>query len=156
MKPKIIDINNIDTYVKIINEITHDAITKSFIFRGQSNAIWDVESCAYCRLKLNKKILAPSQIVTYHSQIKDRKRGGGGSHPILNEMNDLHILSEIQHFGGATMLIDFTRSAFVALDFASLDTTMDGKVLCLKVEDINRFYDVSEKDEKKQFIKLLT
>ncbi len=71
-------------------------------------------------------------------------------------MNNLHILFEIKNLGGATMLINFQGSSFVGLYFASLDTTMDGKVLCLKVEDINRFYDVSEKDEKKQFIKLLT
>ena len=48
------------------------------------------------------------------------------------ELKDLELLTELQHFGAATCLLDFTENAFVALYMACKDLdTVDGKVYVL-------------------------
>ena len=43
---------------------------------------------------------------------------GTRSEEMGRQLSDLEILAELQHFGAATCLIDFSRSALVALWFA--------------------------------------
>lgn len=50
------------------------------------------------------------------------------------EMNDLDILADIQHNGGATCLVDFSKNVLTALWFAcNADTDADGFVYCYDV-----------------------
>lgn len=50
------------------------------------------------------------------------------------EMSDLDILADIQHNGGATCLVDFSKNVLTALWFAcNADTDADGFVYCYDV-----------------------
>ena len=57
------------------------------------------------------------------------------------ELNDLELLAELQHYGAATCLIDFTKNPLVALWFAcqppstNTEQVEDGKVVALDVKD---------------------
>ena len=60
-----------------------------------------------------------------------------------NQALDFEILTEIQHYGGKTNLIDFTTDYFIALFFAC-DGHHDepGRVILQKIEDIENMIDL--------------
>ena len=60
-------------------------------------------------LKVNKDLIKEAR-----RQGHDQKNG--------QQLSDLELLAELQHFRAATCLIDFTRSALVALWFAVSQT----------------------------------
>ncbi len=62
------------------------------------------------------------------------------------------MLAELQHHGAATSLIDFTKSALIALWFACQDKKTNGKVFCLDIGSFGGFLEVSEKEEKEKLL----
>ena len=59
-------------------------------------------------------------------------RSAGVTWQMLEEQRDFEILTDIQHYGGETNLIDFTRGYLIALFFAcdgSFDE--DGRIITL-------------------------
>jgi len=111
----------------------------SFIFRGQANSEWKLTSGAYRRIEHGKiNASYPSPIVTnadvleymYEKLNEVRKRIPIDSY--MNKLNEIDLLVEMQHFGGATNLIDFSRNSLVALYFAVVDNANEkGKVFCI-------------------------
>ena len=110
--------NNITA--KTINEFIEWAAQFSdgqYLFRGVSTESYKIEASAYRRLpeidrndpkkflKINKDLIMKAKALGH-----DQKNG--------QQLSDLEILAELQHFGAATCLIDFSRSALVALWFA--------------------------------------
>ena len=62
------------------------------------------------------------------------------------QLSDLELLAELQHFGAATCLIDFTRSALVALWFACQQGSQreaNGKVCAVRHDDMVRLKTVN-------------
>ena len=62
------------------------------------------------------------------------------------QLSDLEILAELQHFGAATCLIDFSRSALVALWFACQHSSKgeaNGKVYAVRHDDMVRLKTVN-------------
>ncbi len=51
------------------------------------------------------------------------------------ELTDLDLLAKLQHFRAATGLLDFTRSALIALWFACETTAEDGKIFIINTND---------------------
>ena len=97
-------------------EWTQQLPAGEYLFRGVPNEKYEIQASAYRRPKeedrdfekffqINKSLIRDVRLLGY-----DERNG--------RELRDLEILAELQHFGAATCLIDFTYSAQVALWFA--------------------------------------
>ncbi len=105
--------------------ITRDLLDfPSYIFRGQSSAAWKLDS-SLDRLIRKKKIKHPDP-QKHLNAFKNASKGRRGKNPQILE-NDNEWWALAQHNGLATPLLDFTRSAFVALYFAFWDESFTGK-----------------------------
>ena len=125
---------------KTINEFIEWAAQFSdgqYLFRGVSTESYKIEASAYRRLseidrndpkkllKINKDLIMKAKALGH-----DEKNG--------QQLSDLEILAELQHFGAATCLIDFSRSALVALWFACQQGSRggaNGKVYAVRHDD---------------------
>ena len=107
-----------------------------YVFRGVPNAEYGIQASAYRRpkgdersfekfLQINRDLIMEARLRGY-----DEKDG--------RVLKELEILADLQHFGAATCLIDFTHNAQVALRFAceadrkNPQTTPDGKVFAVR------------------------
>jgi len=124
----------------------HTASGGTYAYRGQGNAKWRVESAAYRRLKKSDGNPPDwERFLSYHrEQILEPARMNGYGFKDGKELSDLELLAELQHYGAATCLIDFTRDFLVALWFAC-QTCKDeqsvkqaGKVLILNINGSQR------------------
>ena len=90
--------------------------SKNNLFRGVPNAEYRIQASAYRRpkegtrdvekfLQINRDLIAEARL-RGHGEREGRKLG------------DLEILAQLQHYGAATGLIDFTYNAQIALYFA--------------------------------------
>ena len=90
--------------------------SKNYLFRGVPNAEYRIQASAYRRpkegtrdsekfLQINRDLIAEARL-RGHGEREGRKLG------------DLEILAQLQHYGAATCLIDFTHNAQIALYFA--------------------------------------
>lgn len=132
------------TSSEIIEEIVANAkgMTRP-VFRGQSNAEWQLQSGAVYRLEeaiecdsVDNKNNVRRKVHRYHMdnliypmQIIDGRNE--------EEMSYFERLSVLQHHGAATGFIDFTESLLVALWFACESLSChDGKVFMLDIGNI--------------------
>ena len=112
-------------------------------FRGQADAEWGVTSGAYRRLEKEMKkspYAAQSLFVGYlHERINEahmRFSEHGGKQP-------LEVMAQLQHYGAATGLIDFTESALAALWFACKDEQgLPGKVFVVRLDDPKKIKEI--------------
>ena len=125
----------------------------TYAYRGQKNADWDVESSAYRRLKNMSESFAGEHLINYHEKlILEPARMNGYGVKNGRPLSDLELLAELQHFGAATCLIDFTRDFLFALWFACQiheneeDIKQDGKVFVLNINDAQIFSSLEQKD----------
>ena len=97
-------------------EWSKNFVPGQYVFRGVPNECYGIQASAYRRpkknyrdfdkfLKINKDLVDKAKLRGYH------ERDG-------RQLEDLEILAELQHYGAATCLIDFSYSAQVALWFA--------------------------------------
>ena len=127
---------------------------RMIIYRGLADADWDVESSAYRRIRKSEDFApeTPSRgaLLRYIShQLDDAGLLGFRNRP-NGILSDLELLAELQHFGAATCLIDFTSSAFIALYFACREETEKvGKVVAMPTDDIDRFSTINYEDLNK-------
>ena len=86
------------------------------LYRGLANADWEVESSAYRRIKESQGAsLPPIVFQNYIAQLLE----SAGLHGFRErQLSDLELMAELQHYGAATCLIDFTTNALIALWFA--------------------------------------
>ena len=121
-----------------------------FAFRGQEDGSWELESSAERRLKRSPSVSEKSideVFIRYHEELIlacrrnrfDRRRDG-------EQLPDLELLADLQHHRAATCLIDFTRSALVALWFACENTGKDGKVFVVNIDSGEQFLQISPTD----------
>ena len=121
------------------------------IYRGLASADWGVESSAYRRIRKSQdvsfEVVSRGTFLRYiYHQLDDaslfgfRERSG-------RTLSDLELLAELQHFGAATCLIDFTSSALTALYFSCREKpNATGKVVAMATDDIYRFSAIGYKD----------
>ena len=169
-----IEIANLTDYINQINTITDP--DKGYLYRGQRNEEWQVNSSAYRRLKdkaapseqesereYNRfSDLLPSHHRGYLLQILDEIQLKYPS--TYRDLHPLECMAHLQHNKVATGLIDFTFNPLVALWFACAkenDEDTNGKVIVLendsrrieeiktieKLErDLGAFFDVNRDD----------
>ncbi len=117
-------------------------LEKNYLYRGQENEAWQVNSSAYCRL--NKDYDGPPDVLRYlwQSHLKQIIDEIQLKYPsTYRDLRPLECMAHLQHNKVATGLIDFTFSPLVALWFACADENINGKVIVLendndKIEEI--------------------
>ena len=157
---KPIEIANLAGYINQINTILDSE--KGYLYRGQRNAEWQVNSSAYRRLRISAgpseqesereynrfSELLRSQHRDYLVQIVDEIQLKYPS--TYRDLQPLERMAHLQHNKVATGLIDFTFNPLVALWFACYkedDEDTNGKVIVLendseKIKAINTFEDL--------------
>ena len=145
------DIKTLNQFTKWIESL--DA--GKYVFRGVADEKYEIEATTYLRLKdkngnfINEMDNSPKNLLKINQEIINQARHQGH----YRELNDLELLAELQHFGAATCLIDFTKNPFVALWMACREESgknTNGKVYAVNIEDQNEFnivdYDLLTKD----------
>ena len=97
--------------LEIIGEIAKISAAGSYVYRGEPKRYEKVSSILYRKLEAAKML---------HLNIeKVQKEELEAAKGYTKETDEFKILTEIQHFGGKTNLIDFTTDYYIALFFAS-------------------------------------
>lgn len=119
-------------------------------FRGQADAEWELTTSAYRRLKqkMDEHLYAAHSIfVGYlHERINEVRM----RFPEHREKTPLEVMAQLQHYGAATGLIDFTENPLVALWFACNEQSkIDGKVFAVRLDDSEKIREIQNIDELK-------
>lgn len=140
-----------DLSLYIDEQFTH---YNNYIFRGQADADWELESTL--RRALNANYKKPSEKKTAAQQhLKQFKENIRGRTSIdLHSATDDEIWAIGQHFGLNTPLLDWTRSPFVGLFFSLQGYSKSGKrvLWALFEEDIDRINETKKKDKSQVYI----
>lgn len=129
-------ITNLADYIAEINKIAVPNNENRYIYRGQKNERWHIQSGALRRLQ--KEPLRHSELLRYLfkgyiHQIIDEVQLRYSS--VYNDLTALECMAHLQHNRVATGLIDFTYNPLVALWFAcETDEVTDGKVFVVNVQ----------------------
>ena len=95
---------------------------ESFVYRGMPKACWGVESSASRRIRHPQKTLPPLPVLqSYIERLLQNARERRFQEYDGKDLTNLQLLAELQHYGAATCLIDFTSNALIALWFACRD-----------------------------------
>ena len=124
--------------VSTLNEFLEWAVQFNdgqYLFRGVKNETYEIEAAA-CRRLLTPFRRNPNRLLRINKRLIEDARGRGHDQKDGRTLSDLELLAELQHFGAATCLIDFTRSALVALWFAcekgtEEENNVNGKVFAV-------------------------
>lgn len=103
------EITNLAAFIGWIEELEPG----QYLFRGVSNETYEIVPSAYLRLPQAKR--NPATLLRINVEYLRDARLRGHNVKEGQQLADLELLAELQHFGAATCLIDFTRSAQVAL-----------------------------------------
>ena len=125
----------LDAVLAIISLLAMESAKKNFIFRGEPEHYPKVSSSLY---RQYQNIDAEQfDIETMQGEIIEEARR------YTNDSNDFEILTQLQHFGGKTNLIDFTTDYLTALFFACDGSpSKDGRVVMLEKATSGKNYDV--------------
>ena len=95
-------------------------------------------------------IVSKGSLFSYHYNLLDDARHKGFGIHDVRPLSDLELLADLQHFGAATCLLDFTENPLVALYFACAnEKKKDGKLFILPNINLNA---VSENDSIEKII----
>lgn len=89
-----------------------------YLFRGLSNEKYQIEASAWRRLPSTYNRSSLDEFLEINRVLIKEARLQGHDYKNGRKLTDLEVLSELQHLGAATCLIDFTYSAQIALWFA--------------------------------------
>ena len=113
---------------QFLENLLAKAASDEYFFRGEPAHYEHVSSGLYRRLD-GADVSFVDRIVEIEQGIVEALK----FYASLSERSDDAVLSELQHYGGKTNLIDFSRDCMVALFFAcDLPSTEDGRIICLK------------------------
>lgn len=110
-----------------------------YLFRGVSKSCYikegEIEASAYRRLPQDVS-KSPDRLLKINQELIENARLQGHAQRNGQDLSDLDVLAELQHFGAATCLIDLTSNALVALWFACQQSAEgnqeNGKVVVLR------------------------
>ena len=117
-----------------------------YLFRGVSRDSYKIEASACHRLS-DEEMNNPISLFRINRDLIDKARLLGHYQQYGQRLPDLDLLAELQHFGAATCLIDFSRNAQIALWFAcqqsSTKNQQNGKVFAVRSDNTPRFIPVT-------------
>ena len=105
-------ISSLSEFIEWVNQLG----SGSYLFRGVPNAEYKIQASIYRRLK--EEVRNSERFLQINKDLITEARLRGHGERDGRELRDLEILAQLQHFGAATCLIDFTHNAQVALYFA--------------------------------------
>lgn len=108
-----------------------------WIFRGQRCSTWKLETSLE---RTHKRISPATSITQCEKTVLERFKRGAHlvTQHLPNPKNTLEWLSLIQHYGGPTRLLDFTKSLYIAAFFALETADSDAAIWCLNAPRIRR------------------
>ena len=92
-----------------------------WMWRGQSDVSWRIDSSGYRRLKSSTNYQSgdsEKDLIRYESNLLQQATHRGYRYSEGRVLTDFELLARLQHHGAATRLVDFTRNALVGLWFA--------------------------------------
>ncbi|MEW8254819.1 MAG: FRG domain-containing protein [Candidatus Thiodiazotropha taylori] len=98
-----------------------------YMWRGQSDINWPVHSSAYRRLSQEKMQVTENDIIHYEKSLLEQATHRGYRLYEGRLLSDMELLARLQHHGAATRLVDFTRSALIALWYTCFSTANKNK-----------------------------
>jgi hypothetical protein len=116
-------------------------------WRGQADIEWPLDSGAARRLGLRERggVDYEAEVADYEQDLLHRTRMQGWGVHGGRELGDLELLARLQHHGAATRLMDFSRSVYVALWFASCEQPdQTGLLIGLDLVDAWRLQDPAD------------
>lgn len=123
------------------------------LYRGLADAEWEVSASLSRRLKQKKQHVSEVRLASATKTLLDEARGEGHDRIRGEKASNLELLAELQHYGAATCLIDFTKNPLIALWFACQPASengkklqLEGKVVAIHAGDVRRFFEVSDED----------
>ena len=149
-------IKTIAEYLEATSAIKNQWPNSALAFRGQENENWPLASSAERRLRASStgQDKLPNQLfVEYHENLLGRCKLKNYDKRENNQLDELDLLADLQHYGAATCLLDFTRNALVALWFACQKSDADGKVFVVNTADEKTFLEIASGDIKDKSIK---
>lgn len=146
-------INSIEEFISWTKQLEGEAL----VYRGLSDATWEVSASAYRRIEKSSQGTPPPPVFqNYIQQLLDNASLRGFRERQGKNHSDLELLAELQHHGAATCLIDFTTNALNALWFACRENPeKTGKVVAMPTDKIELFSIVSYQDLKKSIEEFL-
>lgn len=127
-----------------------------FLYRGQADVNWKVECSAARRLNRDPTKSIEDQLINLllvgylESRIERAKKRNFLPPGFNADSSDLELLAQLQHYGAATGLIDFTSNPLVALWFACNEShARDGAIFLLPRSATKKVDDSS--DLKKRY-----
>ena len=153
---------NIETFEKFMTWVKQ-LPEGEYVYRGVSNSKYQIEASTYRRLKDKNGNFryetdkSAERLLEINKEIIED--GNRHRHGWENEqpLSDLNLLSELQHRGAATCLIDFTKNPLVALWMACRDSSrgsVDGKVYAVDIQSHFTFKRVTIEEAQKSKIDL--
>lgn len=139
-----------------------------YLFRGVKKASYienkEVKTSSERRLSDEDRSITSEEILEINKELLEKVRSIGHDQKDGKKLSDLNLLAELQHFGAATCLIDFTSSALIALWFACQQEQQEpgqkqenGKVVVLRSDGPKPLkkvdYDTSEEENIDYFFK---
>lgn len=117
---KTVTVKSVGEYITCISESTQQ--DQPYIYRGQSDCKWNIESSAYRYLR-DVKMLNQDTLIDYHIKLLNDIRRLRDTQ--IMGHNDIELLAHLQHNYAKTNLVDYTYSPLVALWFACNDNTTE-------------------------------
>ena len=117
-----------------------------YLFRGVSNQNYEIVASASRRIGEDNS--NPAKLLQINEEMISDARLEGHDLKDGHQLTDLELLAELQHYGAATCLIDFTYSAQVALWMACRQSSkwnVNGKVFAVRSNDPVRFKKITPK-----------
>ena len=129
--------NDFSGVLEKIREIVEKSADENYIYRGETQYYPKVSSGLY------RQYGGGFGIEDGDIEVIQETLVIGMAKAYLHQMDELKILTELQHYGGKTNLIDFTTDYLIALFFACDGSYhKDGRVILLKKE--SKVYEVKE------------
>tara|TARA_B110001469_G_scaffold114911_1_gene119156 strand:+ start:5454 stop:6140 length:687 start_codon:yes stop_codon:yes gene_type:complete len=135
---------------KYLDQIDPYLKTGKYIFRGVSNSRYLNETGDLRRMPSTEI----EDFQSYNIDLVKQARKQGYGEKSLKELSDLEMLAELQHFGAATCLLDFTRNFLTALWFAiDGNPDKDGKIYYLNEQNLEKIDSKEDEDKNiKEFL----
>lgn len=110
----------ISSYEELNPIIEYFAKDRDFVFRGHQNSEWKITSTLERYLNSINPILKNDSIFKF--QLDNFKRNLRGKYILENNLDDNEIWALGRHYGLHTPLIDWSKSFFIALYFAFIES----------------------------------
>ena len=110
------NLSDLEKVLEKINEIARESATGDYIYRGEPEHYDKVSSSLYREAPEVEDM--PFDIARVQENVLEEARAYIGKTDDIDETDDIEILTQLQHFGGKTNLIDFTEDYLIAIFFA--------------------------------------